>query len=180
MLINSNDKMKKLSEGFTLIELLVVIAIIAILATIIIMRISSALKDARDSRRLADMDQIQKALEMYLNKNGYYPGNTDNDCTGWDVGYNGSGDPFIQTLETSGFIAKVPGDPTNTSSCGGYRYYRYTAGSYNCPASRGAFYVLEIINMETSGNPHPSSKGWSCPLRNWQTEGDWVVGNFER
>lgn len=176
-------KNNKFLKGFTLIELLVVIAIIAILAGLVIIRISEANKNARDSKRLADVDQIQKALEMYKIKNGQYPGNTDNDCSGWDTGFNGgqgSGDQFIQPLITSGEMSQVPGDPTSTGNCAGYRYYRYSAGTSGCNASSGAFYVLGIADLETSSGVHPSSKGWSCPTRDWQTGIEWVTGGFER
>lgn len=171
---------KHFISGFTLIELLVVIAIIVILAVLIIIRIGNAQRDARDSKRLADVDQIQKALEMYKIKNGFYPANTDNDCSGFDVGFNGgqgSGDPFISPL-APGEISEVPGDPTNTSNCGGYRYYRYTPGSYGCDVSKGSFYVLQIVDMESSGSPHPESPGFSCSGRDWQTSIDWVTGAY--
>lgn len=62
--------LKKLSKGFTLIELLVVIAIIAILAALIIIRIGTASRDARNSRRRADMNQIRTAIEQYKNGGG--------------------------------------------------------------------------------------------------------------
>ena len=169
-------------KGFTLIELLVVIAIIGLLSSIVLVILKGTRDKARDVRRLSDMRQIRLALELYYDSNGNYPGNTDNDCSDWDAGFNGgpgSGDPFIQPLKDGGFI-KTPGDPTATGNCGGYAYYRYGAGSYGCDASRGAYFVLGVRDMETSGNPHPSSPGWSCPSRNWQNEFDWVIGGFER
>lgn len=172
----------KKNFGFTLIELLIVIAIIGLLSSVVFASLNSARKKARDARRLSDINQVQIALEMYYDKNNAYPDNTDNDCSGWDSGFNGgqgSGDPFIQPLETDSFMRKTPGDPIDIANCEGYAYYRYNAGNYNCDSSRGAYYVLGVRNMETSGNPYPGSHGWSCPLRNWQLEFDWVVGRFE-
>lgn len=172
----------KHNKGFTLIELLVVIAIIGLLSSIVLVSLNSARQKARDARRLIDMKQIQLALALYYDSNDSYPGNTDNDCDGWDAGFNGgpaSGDPFIQQLESSDFITKTPGDPIATGNCGGYAYYRYNAGSYGCDTSRGAYFVLGVRDMEGSGNPHPLSPGWSCPSRNWQFEFDWVIGGFE-
>lgn len=129
------------------------------------------------------MRQIQLALELYRDSNNTYPGNTDDDCSGWDAGFNGgpgSGDLFIQPLEIGKFMAKTPGDPATTGICGGYSYFRYPAGEYGCDALRGAYFVLGVRDIETSGNPYPSSPGWSCPSRNWQGEFDWVVGRFEQ
>jgi prepilin-type N-terminal cleavage/methylation domain-containing protein len=175
-------------RGFTLVELLVVIAIIGLLSTVAVVSLSSARAKARDTKRLADMRQIMTALELYKDINGTYPGNTDSDtgCGGWDMGYFGgptSGDQFIQPLKTAGLI-NTPGDPVASTCPGvypdGYAYYLYPAGNANCDASFGAFYVLGIRNMETSSGAYPSSPGWSCPLRNWQSEFEWVTGAFEK
>ncbi len=168
-------------SAFTLIELLVVIAIIGILAAVISVSVNNARKKGRDAKRLADMKQIMTALAMYYDKNGRYPTiSSDSCCDGWDQGPCGS-DPFIGALETAGLMAKVPTDPQGGSGtgCYGYRYYRYSGG-YSCDAARGAFYVLGVSDMETSGRPHPQSPGWSCPGRNWQNEFDWVTGSFEQ
>jgi len=169
-------------SGFTLIELLVVIAIIGLLASIVLVSLNAARKKARDARRLSDMHQIILALEMYYDINGRYPSiSGDGCCDGWDQGPCGS-DPFIGALETADLMSKVPTDPSGGSGtgCYGYNYYRYGAGNYGCDSSRGAYYVLGVRDMETSGRPHPDSPGWSCPSRNWQNEFDWVIGGFEQ
>lgn len=66
---------KKYSEGlgFTLVELMVVIAIIGILATLIMVTLDNTKSTARNTRRLADIKQLQLALKMYYNDNGTYP-----------------------------------------------------------------------------------------------------------
>lgn len=65
--------MKKNKQGFTLIELLVVIAIIGLLSTLSIVALNQARARSRDARRIADVKQIQTALEMYYNDMGNYP-----------------------------------------------------------------------------------------------------------
>ena len=65
--------MNKFKKAFTLIELLVVIAIIAILATLAVVALQNSRASARDAKRLADVKQMQTALELYFNDNNSYP-----------------------------------------------------------------------------------------------------------
>lgn len=60
-------------RGFTLIELLVVIAIIGLLATIIAGPINNARNKARDVKKIADIKEVQHALDAYADDNGTYP-----------------------------------------------------------------------------------------------------------
>lgn len=64
---------RKKSRGFTLIELLVVIAIIGILASVVLASLNSARRKSRDARRVADIKQIQLALELYFDSFSQYP-----------------------------------------------------------------------------------------------------------
>lgn len=69
-------KWQNIKKGFTLIELLVVVAIIGILATIVMLNISSAKAKSRYARVLTDMEQIGKAVRLYVSKdNNIYPPN---------------------------------------------------------------------------------------------------------
>ncbi len=63
----------KTKRAFTLIELLVVIAIIGVLATISVIALQNARAKARDVRRVADVKQMQTALELFFNDMGRYP-----------------------------------------------------------------------------------------------------------
>ncbi|NCD01236.1 prepilin-type N-terminal cleavage/methylation domain-containing protein, partial [bacterium] len=65
--------MKTKKQGFTLIELLVVIAIIGLLATLSLVALNSARQKSRDAKRVADIKQMQTALELYYNDNDAYP-----------------------------------------------------------------------------------------------------------
>lgn len=64
-------------KGFTLIELLVVIGIIGVISSVVLSNMNSSRGKARDGKRIADLRQIQLALESYAAANGgKYPAAT--------------------------------------------------------------------------------------------------------
>ena len=63
----------KNKQAFTLIELLVVIAVIGILSTFAVVSLNNARARARDAKRVANVKQIQLALELYIQDNNIYP-----------------------------------------------------------------------------------------------------------
>lgn len=75
---NTNKKKNIFSEksGFTLLEILLVIGIIAVLAVVIIVALNPAkrFEDARNSRRLSDIQSILSAIQQYMvDNNGSIP-----------------------------------------------------------------------------------------------------------
>ncbi|MDO8435658.1 MAG: prepilin-type N-terminal cleavage/methylation domain-containing protein [bacterium] len=60
-------------RGFTLIELLVVIAIIGLLSTLAVVALQGTRVKSRDAKRVADIKQVQTALELYSSELGSYP-----------------------------------------------------------------------------------------------------------
>ena len=62
-----------MKKGFTLIELLIVVAIIGLLASIVLVGLGGARARGRDARRVADLSEVQNALELYYTKNNAYP-----------------------------------------------------------------------------------------------------------
>jgi len=62
--------MKNKKNGFTLIELIVSITIIAVLTVAGVLSYGGASKKARDSRRMADLEKIRIALELYRQGTG--------------------------------------------------------------------------------------------------------------
>lgn len=101
-----------LRRGFTLIELLVVIAIIGLLASIILASLNTAQQKGRDAKRLADIQDIQNALELYEATCRNYPNSLTQSGTGFDC-------PTGVNITT--FISPVPTDPRSGQS------YLYTA-----------------------------------------------------
>lgn len=55
--------MKNNRKGFTLIEMLVVVAIVGLLSSVVVVGVGGAREKARDTKRVADLRQIQTYLE---------------------------------------------------------------------------------------------------------------------
>ncbi|MEP7204597.1 MAG: hypothetical protein ABI716_00190 [Candidatus Saccharibacteria bacterium] len=147
------------------------------------------MKKANDATRVSDVHAIQEALQRYDVDKGNYP---DSVVTfDWELSaVQGTGN-FLVALKPYGLPRGAPVDPINNATnpdseasyaAGkyGYWYYRYNAGDRGCDASRGNFYVIGIVNMESVNGTHPNSPGFSCSLRNWQLEFEWVTGGYER
>lgn len=102
--------MFKNKKGFTLIELLVVIAIIGLLSTLAVVALTSARKKARDSKRVADIKQLQTAMEMVFNEANSY-----------DLAGCTAAEAKMSTCTTplSTFLPNVANmkDPSSTTAC---------------------------------------------------------------
>ncbi len=107
--------------AFTLIELLVVIAIIGILATLAVVSLQNARKNARDAKRIADVRQMQTALELYYNDTGAYPLTGEIDST---IATGGS--TYMATVPT----APTPADGDCEESDNTYTYTSADGSTY--------------------------------------------------
>ena len=93
---------KATERGFTLIELLVVIAIIGLLSSVVLASLNTARKKGRDARRLADIAQLQVALELYSSEQA------------------ASGYPAALSSLAPNYIQRIPTDPGNSANAYGY------------------------------------------------------------
>ncbi len=184
--MNRRRQNEQRTHGFTIAELLIVVVVIVILAAITVTTYKGVQGRAYDARRLSDMQLIVKNLAAYKLNNGSYPPvayGAGTSYSGWESSALEPAGEFIKPLATSnyGLAGGVPVDPINTGGSGGfmYLYYVYPAGNAGCDSARGAYYVLGIVRTSGYGTgAHPSSPGFSCPSRNWQSEFSWVTGGY--
>lgn len=141
---NKLDKLRK--SGFTLIELLVVVAIIGLLASVVLATLNNARAKSRDARRIADLNEIRKALELFYNDYESYP--TLDISGSWLDIYNrlrgclqstNNADCNMAIPNGVSYMSSVPQDPLGDTRS--YYYYRCSSGQrYRLRA------VLEINN----------------------------------
>ena len=158
-------------KGFTLIELLVVIAIISLLATLAVTSLSNTRIKARDTSRVVDIKEIVKALELYYSDNNSYPSSLAGDGS-WDGIYTCWGDSstnWIIGLAPT-YMAELPRDPRNHTTCGEQYIYRsdginYKLLSHNpedCARIVSAYPVLfdPVRDCWAVGYWTPGAKNW--------------------
>lgn len=138
-------------RGFTLLELLVVIGIIAILSTLAIAAVNTARAKARDVKRMHDIRQIGKALDMYYADYGKYPGSIG---PGFSAGYYSFVWDITLKDELKDYIAALPVDPINNGLAPytgyGYSYFVNSDGSQ-----------YDLVTALETDNP------LLCKYKNW-------------
>jgi prepilin-type N-terminal cleavage/methylation domain-containing protein len=96
-------------QGFTLIELLVVIAIIGLLASVVLVALNGARQKSRDTKRVSDMNQMAKALELFYNDAAAYPTGTGAVGTGYTAaGGSLLSSGYLQAITSKGTFALTP------------------------------------------------------------------------
>ena len=151
--------MKKSKSGFTIVELAVVIVVIAILATIILVSYNRVQAQSRDARRLSDVADIQKAMELYYSDNGVYPFETGSTGSAIDSSWYSSGDASWNKLKSklTKAIDQLPVDPKNKTNGRPYDSDGYAYGIFvthnnekYCGSADGMMYLI-VYRLEIGG-----------------------------
>jgi len=144
-----------------LVELLVVIAIISILATLLLLQLGVARAKARDAKRIADVNQVRSALELYFDDNGSYL-----------VG------PSMASLKPT-YLVNIPHDPIAAGCTDTYdgkvssifNCYGYAWNPAVTPRSFQIWAELEQKNTNALNNDTDiNSTGWSGAAQNGAIE----------
>ena len=149
--------MKRSNKGFTLIELMVVMAIIGVLAVMLVPQLSGAQERARDSGRIAAIQNITAVLETYFSDEGEYPNNPVSLTAAWNgcfSGADGAVDPEIAALLKWGTAPMDPQTSNQAWDCGTPGAFWYNALTKNWVNNSG--YVI-TANVE----------GWKKANLNW-------------
>ena len=160
MNVNNVNKEKK-QAGFTLMELIVVMAILGLLATIGLASFRNSQLKSRDAKRKSDLEQVQRALEMYHNDYGQYPDSSNGQImVGLSTIAWGDEMKDANTL----YMKELPKDPTgNPEYCylfeagppAGYKLYAKLentqdpkiAGPYACGGNSNYNYGVASSNL---------------------------------
>jgi prepilin-type N-terminal cleavage/methylation domain-containing protein len=156
---------RKLQQGFTLIELLVVIAIIGLISSIVITSLSKIRVKARDTKRIADLRQVNTAIQQYLFDKGHAPYLDTFDCEAANAG-NSNCDTAVEgsqgwinlekdlTQGTTKYLSALPKDPSGVSYGYAYnppaRYAVWCNNTGNCGGESkiNSFYSIFAQRME--------------------------------
>lgn len=128
-------------RGFTLIELLVVIAIIGILSAVVLASMSGARSKGRDAKRVADLKQLQLAVQLFYDGNDSYPSASGNVGT------------VSLTALVPNYLSVLPSEPLSGRH---YVYLALPAAPVACISTACIDYVLavELENKPTGLDPY--------------------------
>jgi type II secretion system protein G len=143
--------LKERNSSFTLIELLIVIAIIGILAALIIISLTGIMAKTRDARRVADMHELQEAIEYYYLDHGAYPSTGGvQACLGLSTAEQCWGGPYGNATinaELQPYLSHIPLDPSYGKRI--YGAYIYDSpGMYWLPSPVNSVYGKYALAFE--------------------------------
>jgi general secretion pathway protein G len=103
MIMNTKMQISR-KTGFTLIELMIVIVILGLLATTIMPKILNRPEQARRTKAVVEIHNIESALALFKTDTGRFPTTSE----GLEALVK---DPGLKGYNSDGYIEKVPADP---------------------------------------------------------------------
>jgi len=134
----SNRTKRNIGAGFTLMEMLLAILAFGTFMSLVLIGVARQQASRRDVARVATMDQLQKALAMYISDTQQYP--VMKGCI------TGADPLMVEMRDKKYFDDKVVvKDPKNPNEIGGCYYYEGDGGTYSLR------YILETDSVGTKG-----------------------------
>lgn len=143
-------RMKKNEAGFTLIEIMVVVIILSLLAGIIIPRIVGRPEEARRTKAVVQIKQLEGALSLFKIDNGFYP-STEQGLEALVSPPTTGETP--QNFKESGYMKKIPADPW------GYQYAYLSPGEHD---------DYDLISFGADGEE--GGEGRDADIEHWKIE----------
>jgi len=129
-------------RGFSLIELMVVIGIIVMMLSVAFVAIGEARKNTRDKARVADLAQIEFALNLYAQKNRDYPS--------YDGGVEvGVGEDIDEQLAV--YWPSIPTDP-KSSGASNTEYSYWYHSDFECGGTNHIIVLARTMERGKSSN----------------------------
>ncbi|MCD6178239.1 prepilin-type N-terminal cleavage/methylation domain-containing protein [bacterium] len=160
------------NKGFTIPELLVIITIIVIIATLTyVYYLAPSKARGRDSRRIAEINDIRKAIQMYYIDHGHYPTSTESE-TWCSLEITDPSDPrycdYLRDALVPHYIKDLPQDPRALQTEGSKFYsYQYisssSASQYKLHADLETMPSYEVYSMGGRGIVYTSPPSGNVP-----------------
>ncbi len=141
-MLRESSKKQRFQKGFSLIELSTIAIIAIVLISLILVSIKPNQAKSRDTKRVAEINTIRTALQLFYMDNGRYPIEEDGYWCSIEAGDSQDIPPVCENLPTDlePYLPEIPGDPlydrgweppgkrfsyqyTSTSSGAGYKLY---------------------------------------------------------
>ncbi len=136
-------------RGFTIVELVITVTIIGILLTLVVVNMSSAQVNARDSERKADVEAIALSFEAYNNNDveglGLLTGNTYPGVNYIYPTWLTTVLPFAADLDPKSYKAPAENDSDTVSLVPATNNIQTTAGILPRPSASNDVYVYQAI-----------------------------------
>lgn len=145
-------KILRKKNGFTLLEVIIVISILAILATLSIMTFKNAYQSSYNTALSADLNTVDKAVQLYINKYDAYPtlSQTPAAATGIAAITGSAAGNLPLSLQTGTSVTVLEIDDSNANFLANVKRTKYLLKGYgaNPPTNvRGAgnlYYVSSV------------------------------------
>jgi general secretion pathway protein G len=136
--------------GFTLVEILIVVFIIGLLATIVSVNVIGRTDEARRTKAMADLKELEQAVHLFKLDNGFYP--TTEQGLGALIQRPTSG-PQPRKYPSDGYLnaSRVPVDPWGTPYVylsDGQTYVLRSLGSDGQPGGEGSAADIDSRDLD--------------------------------